>query len=180
MLFGGASFLYRVFPTWGGQPDAKTIGTFFGAVSNKEGTFDFQAERIPDNWVNLPKPFTLYDMAVEMNDMYYAYPKLFGGNNGAGNFTADALQLPKEKGTVSEFMCFLYDYVTDKSNRTCSTSQKPVTQELTYPTYSPASAFPAAGQVHHHSHQPGMGAVQLRLGCRSLSSVDMVMLRTSD
>ena len=118
MLYGGASFLYQLFPSWGTQPDQDMIGTFFGAVPNNEGTYDFTAERIPENWVNRPTTYTLYDMAEEMNNMFYDYPKLFGGNNGAGNFTPDALQLPKEKGTVSAFMCFLYDYVTDKTNRT--------------------------------------------------------------
>lgn len=148
MLYGGASFLYKLFPSAGTKPDANQIGTFFGAVPNGNGGYDFTPERIPEHWVNRATPYTLYDMAVEMNDMYYASRKLFGGNTGAGNFTPDALQLPETKGTVSEFMCFLYDYVTDKTNRERLIMVK-IAPNTNIVSCSRAGVDPRVEEIHH-------------------------------
>lgn len=55
------SFLFEFFPSRnrGRLPDYGTISSFFGAIKNRHNGYDFQPERIPDNWTNRLEPYTL-------------------------------------------------------------------------------------------------------------------------
>jgi len=123
LLYGAASFLYELFPSYGpqGTPDLATMKSFFGAVedSSAPGGWRHVGERIPDNWFNRRQPYTNNDVTREILAMYIKYPKLFGGNVGTNNF--DALSTPfgiirdgelPDAATASDLLCLLYQLGT--------------------------------------------------------------------
>jgi hypothetical protein len=123
LLFGAASFLYELFPSFGdkGTPDLATMKSFFGAVedANAPGGWAHVPERIPENWFSRVEPYTGMDVTNEILKMYLAYPKLFGGNVGAGNFLG--LQTPfgiiedgklPDDTTAAQGLCLLYQLAT--------------------------------------------------------------------
>ena len=120
LLFGAASFLYELFPSFGpaGTPDLPTISSFFGAQSDGKGGYTFNnQEKIPGNWYNRKAPFTITDAAVEVVAQYLEYPVLFGGNVGQNNF--DALNFGADfkngqfSATAQNVLCLLYQFATD-------------------------------------------------------------------
>lgn len=123
LLYGAATFLYELFPSYGpeGTPDLATISSFFGAVADAgaDGGYAHVGERIPQDWRNRRVPYTLTDVATQILAMYAAYPKLFGGNTGAGNFLAlksfgkikDG-KLPSDT-EVAGVVCLLYQLATE-------------------------------------------------------------------
>jgi hypothetical protein len=125
LLYGAASFLYELFPSYGskGVPDLETMKSFFGAVEdvNAPGGWRHVPERIPENWFNGVAPYTALDVSREILLQYLAYPKLFGGNVGVGNF--DALNTPfgiikdgklPDTATAAETLCLLYMLATSQ------------------------------------------------------------------
>ncbi|CAO2658790.1 Nn.00g065130.m01.CDS01 [Neocucurbitaria sp. VM-36] len=123
LLYGAASFLYELFPSYGpqGTPDLNTISSFFGAVqdSSAAGGWRHVGEKIPDNWFNRRSPYTNTDVTLEILALYAQYPKLFGGNVGTNNF--DALSTPfgvlrdgklPDAATASDILCLLYQLGT--------------------------------------------------------------------
>ena len=91
LLFGAASFLYELFPSFGpaGDPNLATMESFFGAAPDGKGGYTFNnAEQIPPSWSNRVSPYTNLDVAGEILAQYLEYPVLFGGNVGQGNFDA--------------------------------------------------------------------------------------------
>lgn len=123
LLYGAASFLYELFPSFGdkGTPDLATMKSFFGAVedANAPGGWAHIPERIPENWFSRVAPYTGNDVGAEIFKMYFAYPKLFGGNVGAGNLLG--LQTPfgiiqdgkiPDTATAADFTCLLYQLST--------------------------------------------------------------------
>ncbi|KZT51088.1 Cloroperoxidase [Calocera cornea HHB12733] len=119
-LYGAASFLYEIFPNSaaGSVPDKATIMSFFGAVDNGDGTYAWVPERFPEDWYNRATAYTLLDIAEQILAMYLAYPKLFGGNVGAGNFVPLDLDPHISGGewspsTAEDVLCLLYQAATE-------------------------------------------------------------------
>ena len=123
LLFGAASFLYELFPSFGpeGTPDLPTISSFFGAVadSSAPGGWSHVAERIPEDWYNRRSPYNLMEVGNEIFAQYAEHPALFGGNAGVNNF--DALgsfsyiqdgKLPSDT-TGADITCLLYQFATE-------------------------------------------------------------------
>jgi hypothetical protein len=118
VLYGAASFLYELFPNFGdaGTPTLAAIQPFFGAVKaasgagNATGGWDFVSERLPTGWHNRATPYTLVDVVEQILAQYLAYPRLFGGNAGVGNF--DPVDVPLStlggKATAADVACELY------------------------------------------------------------------------
>ena len=91
LLYGAASFLYELFPSFGpqGPPDLATISSFFGASPNGNGGYIFNnQEQIPASWYNRRAPYSLLAVVTEIVAQYAEYPVLLGGNVGTGNFDA--------------------------------------------------------------------------------------------
>jgi hypothetical protein len=129
LLYGAASFLYELFPSFGnaGSPDLAVISSFFGVESDGNGGYTHIPEQIPPNWFNRASPYTLSLSTVEILAQYLAYPVLFGGNVGTNNF--DALgsfglitngQIPSTT-TSAELICLLYQLVTSNTPSSLST-----------------------------------------------------------
>ena len=122
LLYGAASFIYEVFPIFGpeGTANINIVSTFYGAVPNSSGSYDHVPERIPENWSNRRTAYGILEIAEEIRYQYSAYPKLFGGNVGVGNFLAlnttfGIIQngtLPDEV-TAKDIACLLYQLATD-------------------------------------------------------------------
>jgi len=119
-LYGAASFLYEIFPNsaTGSIPDKATIMTFFGAVDNGDGTYGWVPERFPANWYNRAAAYDFLDIGAQVLAMYLAYPKLFGGNVGAGNFVPLDLDPSLTGGewnpaTAQDVLCLLYQAATE-------------------------------------------------------------------
>lgn len=121
LLYGAASFLYELFPSFGpqGTPDLATMKSFFGAVEDSNGGWRHVPEKIPDNWYNRRAPYSNVDVTTEILAMYVKYPKLFGGNVGTNNF--DALSTPfgiirdgklPDTATAKDVLCLLYQLGT--------------------------------------------------------------------
>ncbi|KAI9846883.1 MAG: hypothetical protein M1837_003495 [Sclerophora amabilis] len=120
LLYGAASFLYELFPSRGpgGTPDLDTITSFFGAEQRPDGSWVFNGrEKIPDNWYNRADSYTLADSVVEILAQYLAYPVLFGGNVGKGNFDALDFGIIKNGNLttpdLSSTLCLLYQLAVD-------------------------------------------------------------------
>lgn len=100
-----------------GQPDFPTISAFFGATRNASAPGGYSsslaAERLPLNWRNRSKAFTLRDLITEIHHAYTTHYKLFGHNEELGNFVVDERQFPAN-GTVSDLICYLYDSITGR------------------------------------------------------------------
>ena len=119
LLIGAASFLYETFPSLGpaGTPDLATIESWFGAQSDGNGGYTFNnMEKIPDNWYNRQSPYTLEGAVAQIIALYLAYPTLFGGNVGQGNFDAlsfGAIQDGKLDTSTDSVLCLIYQFATD-------------------------------------------------------------------
>ncbi|KAH9881315.1 hypothetical protein IAQ61_000038 [Plenodomus lingam] len=123
LLYGAASFLYELFPSYGpeGVADLATMKSFFGAVEDLSapGGWRHVAEQIPSNWFNRRSPYSHVNVTTQTLAMYAQYPKLFGGNVGKKNFNAlpGAIgiladgKLPTE-ATESDLLCLLYQLGT--------------------------------------------------------------------
>ena len=97
LLYGAASFLFRLFPNFlsgdTAPPNLQNIGPFFGAQQTNTGitepTFEFSGgERFPEEWHNRQTPLTLANVADDFITMYSMNPELLGGNVGVNNFDA--------------------------------------------------------------------------------------------
>ncbi|MCJ1418008.1 hypothetical protein MMC32_004353 [Xylographa parallela] len=120
LLYGAASFLYELFPSLGpaGTPDLATIASFFGAVADGHGGWAHVPEQIPPNWYNRVSAYTNLDVGTEILAQYLAYPVLFGGNAGLGNFDAlgafgGAISGGKLTGNAAAVKCLLYQFATE-------------------------------------------------------------------
>ena len=130
LLFGAASFLYELFPSYGneGVPDLATMASFFGTTQDVNGNWQAGAERIPANWFNRRSSYSNMDVTNEILAQYVQYPKLFGGNIGTNNF--DGLSTPfgiivdgklPNDATASDFLCLLYQLGTSTVPSSLST-----------------------------------------------------------
>ena len=131
LLYGAASFLYELFPSYGpaGTADLATISSFFGAVSTGQGTWAHQGDRIPPNWFSRVAPYTIPDVGNEIIAQYLAFPVLFGGNLGSTN-NFDGLnttfsiikdgKLPSST-TAADITCLLYQLATENVPSSLST-----------------------------------------------------------
>lgn len=127
LLYGAASFLFRLFPNFTGDtgpPVLHFIGGFFGAKQSGS-TFVFSGgERILDDWFNRLTPLTLADVANDFATMYSSAPVPLGGNAGkTNNFddlgpggtgvvgfnTANSLLSTK----ANDFTCLIYQIATE-------------------------------------------------------------------
>ena len=135
LLYGAASFLFRLFPNFESGDTApanlQNIGPFFGAVQTsspgaQELVFKFSGgERFPDEWHNRHTPLTLANVADDFLTMYTLNPVLLGGNVGKNNF--DALGPAAGNGvsgvnntdstfsgaTERDIICLLYQIATE-------------------------------------------------------------------
>ena len=121
LMYGAASFVYELFPSLGpaGSPNLATMESFFGASPDGKGGYTFNnAEQIPSNWYNRASPYSLVETATEILAQYLAYPVLFGGNAGPGNF--DALSFGSiVNGNLTDLstdavLCLIYQIATEK------------------------------------------------------------------
>ncbi|ORX97498.1 hypothetical protein BCR34DRAFT_628578 [Clohesyomyces aquaticus] len=124
LLYGAASFLYELFPSYGnrGISDLAIMKFFFGAVEgySAPGGWRHVPERIPDKWFSRRAPYTNNDVTIEILALYTAYPKSFGGNFGTSNF--DTLQTSfggiitdgklLSLATAADIECLLYQLGT--------------------------------------------------------------------
>ena len=119
LLFGAASFLYELFPSFGpaGNPNLATMESFFGAARDGQGGYTFNnAEQIPPSWSNRVSPYTNFDVAGEILAQYLQYPILFGGNVGQGDFDALSFGII-QNGTLTDtsadaLLCLIYQLAT--------------------------------------------------------------------
>lgn len=132
LLYGAASFLFRLFPNFEqgnvAPADLQNIGPFFGAVQTNTDvtnpTFRFSGgERFPEEWHNRLTPLTLIDVATDFVTMYGLDPQLLGGNVGVNNFNGlNTLQQGGISGvrnskftdaTAQEVACLFYQAATE-------------------------------------------------------------------
>ena len=125
LLYGAASFLFRLFPNFTGNvgpPTLHFIGGFFGVTQSGSGFVPSGGERILDDWHNRLTPLTLADVANDFVTMYSSAPVLLGGNAGKVN-DFDALG-PSGTGVVgvqnslftakaNDFICLIYQIATE-------------------------------------------------------------------
>ena len=125
LLYGAASFLFRLFPNFNGDvgpPVLHFIAGFFGVTQSGSTFKNAGGERILDDWHNRLTPLTLADVANDFVTMYTLNPELLGGNAGKVN-DFDALG-PSGSGvvgiqnslfnaTANNFICLLYQIATD-------------------------------------------------------------------
>ena len=119
LLFGAASFLYELFPSFGpaGDPNLATMESFFGAAPDGNGGYTFNnAEQIPPSWSNRVSPYTLLGGVGEIVAQYLEYPVLFGGNVGQGNFDALSFGIIKNGNltdtSADAVLCLIYQLAT--------------------------------------------------------------------
>ncbi|MCJ1294038.1 hypothetical protein MMC34_005595 [Xylographa carneopallida] len=121
LLYGAASFLYELFPSLGptGSPSLATIASFFGAVPDGHGGWAHVPEQIPANWSSRASAYSILDVSAEIAALYLAYPVLFGGNAGVGNFDAlgafggGAISGGSLTGGAAAVRCLLYQFATE-------------------------------------------------------------------
>ncbi|MCJ1454642.1 hypothetical protein MMC28_004995 [Mycoblastus sanguinarius] len=125
LLYGAASFLFRLFPNFSGDvgaPNLMVVGSFFGAEQEGD-TFKFNGgEAIPDEWHNRLTPLTLANVAADFATMYSMNPVLLGGNAGQVN-DFDALGASGDGVTgvtnsllstnPNDFICLIYQIATE-------------------------------------------------------------------
>lgn len=118
-------------------PDKATISSFFGAVDNGDGTYSFNnEEKIPDNWTNRVKPYSLTDVGSEILAQYLEYPVLFGGATGNGGF--DFINFNGIKnGTLlaapnSDTACLLYQLLTERIPSSLNSILTPTVETLSF------------------------------------------------
>ena len=129
LLYGAASFLFRLFPNFvsgdTAPPILKFVAPFFGANQTNTGfknpKFIFSGgERFPDDWHNRQTPLTLANVADDFVTMYGMAPVLLGGNVGVNNF--DALNTTGISGvtngsfkgaTAQQIICLFYQIATE-------------------------------------------------------------------
>ena len=140
LLYGAASFLFRLFPNFVSGDTApanlQNIGPFFGAVQTNTGTtapkFKFSGgERFPDEWHNRQHPLTLVNVADDFITMYGMNPVLLGGNVGTNNFDAlgttgkgvSGVTNSKFTGaTEKQIICLFYQIATENVPSSIQTS----------------------------------------------------------
>ena len=131
LLYGAASFLFRLFPNFENGDTApanlQNIGPFFGAVQTNTGITDPKfkfsgGERFPDEWHNRLTPLTLANVADDFITMYGMHPELLGGNVGKNNFDAlgtlgNGVSGVKNSlftgATQNDIICLFYQIATD-------------------------------------------------------------------
>ena len=127
LLYGAASFLFRLFPNFTGDtgpPTLHFIAGFFG-VQQSGSTFALSAgEQILDDWHNRLTPLTLADVANDFATMYSSAPVLLGGNAGKVN-DFDALGATGTgvagfnvtnsllSAKAADFICLIYQIATE-------------------------------------------------------------------
>jgi hypothetical protein len=140
LLYGAASFLYELMPsgTRNYAPDLYTISSFFGAASDGNGGYSFNnAEKIPDNWTNRVKPYSIMDVGQQIQDMYLLNPVLFGGSTGNGGF--DALSFPPSikngklvNPSATSIACLLYQLTTERVPSSLNGFVTPTVQAIAF------------------------------------------------
>ena len=125
ILYGAASFLFRLFPNFTGDvgpPTLHFIAGFFGVQQSGDTFVPRGGEVILDDWHNRLTPLTLANVADDFATMYSMAPVLLGGNAGKVN-DFDALG-PSGSGVVgvensllstkaSDFICLMYQIATE-------------------------------------------------------------------
>ena len=125
LLYGAASFLFRLFPNFTGDvgpPVLHFIAGFFGVVQNGTQFSRLAGEQILDDWHNRLHPWTLANVAQDFSTMYTSAPVLLGGNAGKVNDFDDlgangtgvvGLQGSLLGTSASSFTCLLYQIATE-------------------------------------------------------------------
>ncbi|EMF09816.1 Cloroperoxidase [Sphaerulina musiva SO2202] len=109
LLFGAASFLYELFPSFGG----------FGTPDQTTMDFFFIKEQLPPNWFSRVDPYTIPLIAAEIAAQYFLHPVAFGGNTGKPNtFVGVGTQGPYISnntipGSPAGVACLLYQIATE-------------------------------------------------------------------
>ena len=149
LLYGAASFVYQLFPSHGidGPPAYMDIGSFYGATNpDVNGIVGFQnTEQVPVNpnptgvqWFSRTNPYTVAEILVETVALYGAYPVLFGGNVGVGNFDALSFGSAISNGKLSlntqDLLCLLYQLATTAVPDSLSTVYTIPSEVLTFTT----------------------------------------------
>lgn len=160
LLYGAASFLFRLFPNFTGNtgpPVLHFIGGFFG-TQQSGSTFVFdEGEQILDDWHNRLTPLTLADVADDFVTMYSMNPVLLGGNAGQVN-DFDALGasgtgvVGVENNQLSlnpnDFICLLYQIATEDVPSSLQTKLGPLAASVAAfaaTNLNPLSIFTNAG-----------------------------------
>ncbi len=125
LLYGAASFLFRLFPNFTGNtgpPVLHFIGGFFGAKASGS-TFVFDGgEQILDDWHNRLTPLTLLDVANDFVTMYSMNPVLLGGNagrvndfDGIGTNATGVVGVKNNQFVLNanDFICLIYQIATE-------------------------------------------------------------------
>ena len=133
LLYGAASFLFRLFPNFTGDvgpPTLHFIAGFFGVQQSGTSFVLRSGEEILDDWHNRLTPLTLADVAKDFATMYSMSPVLLGGNAGKVN-DFDALGasgtgvVGVEKSLLSasanDFICLIYQIATENMPSTLQT-----------------------------------------------------------
>lgn len=125
LLYGAASFLFRLFPNFTGDvgpPTLHFIAGFFGVQQSGTGFVLRSGEEILDDWHNRLTPLTLADVAKDFATMYGMNPVLLGGNAGKVN-DFDALGASGTgvvgvensllSASANDFICLIYQIATE-------------------------------------------------------------------
>ena len=160
LLYGAASFLFRLFPNFTGDtgpPVLHFIGGFFGAKQSGS-TFVFNGgEQILDDWHNRLTPLTLANVAEDFVTMYSMNPVLLGGNAGKVN-DFDALGasgtgvVGVENSLLSlnpnDFICLIYQIATEDVPSSLQTKLGPLAASVAafaIENLNPLGIFTTAG-----------------------------------
>ena len=125
LLYGAASFLFRLFPNFTGDvgpAPLHVIAGFFGVQPSGNTFVPRAGEVILDDWHNRLTPLTLADVANDFVTMYSSAPVLLGGNAGKVNdfdaLGASGTGVVGVKNSLlstkaSDFICLIYQIATE-------------------------------------------------------------------
>jgi len=116
-----------------GDPDVKSIESFFGIFENDNGTYYRGDNKLlpgPDGfWYRRTVPLSLVEAALTLTDTYLAYPTEFGRNGGTlGNWNPDLTQLQnvEEAGVI----CYLLQQTRDPNHNATYSNDSSLTEAL--------------------------------------------------
>ena len=160
LLYGAASFLFRLFPNFTGNtgpPVLHFIGGFFGAKQSGN-TFVFDGgEQILDDWHNRLTPLTLANVAEDFVTMYSMNPVLLGGNAGKVNdfdaLGASGTGVAGVKNSLlslnpNDFICLMYQIATEDVPSSLQTAIGPLAASVlafAIENLNPLGVFTTAG-----------------------------------
>ena len=125
LLYGAASFLFRLFPNFTGNtgpPVLHFIAGFFGVQQSGTSFTRLAGEQILDDWHNRLTPLTLANVSQDFATMYSSSPQLLGGNAGkVNNFDdlgANGTGVVGVKNSLlstspNDFTCLMYQIATE-------------------------------------------------------------------